>query len=85
MHGRFLQTIYFSASTVLVFLKANLFNINRNFAFSRVDARDSGNNAEIWLFYLIKSIFLNQILLNSVLGILDIVYSKSIFQHLKFY
>ena len=29
------------------------------------DARDSGNNAVIWQFYLIKSIFLNQILLNS--------------------
>ena len=41
------------------------FNINRHFAFSRVDARESGNNGDIWQCYLIKSVFLNPILLNS--------------------
>ena len=41
------------------------FNINRHFAFSSVDARESGNNEDIWQRYLIKSVFLNPILLNS--------------------
>ena len=41
------------------------FKINRHFAFSRVDVRESGNNGDIWQCYLIKSVFLNPVLLNS--------------------
>ena len=57
MHGRFLQIIYFFCIQISSILESQ-FNINRHFAFSREDARDSGNNAEIWQFYLIKSIFI---------------------------
>ena len=57
MHGRFLQTIYFFCIQISSILESQ-FNISRHFAFSREDERDSGNNAEIWQFYLIKSIFI---------------------------
>ena len=57
MHGRFLETIYFFCIQISSILESQ-FNINRYFAFSREDAGDSGNNAEIWQFYLIKSIFI---------------------------
>ena len=57
LHGRFLQTILFGIQISSIL--ESQFNVNRHFAFSREDARDSGNNAEIWQFYLIKSIFLN--------------------------
>ena len=57
MHGRFLQTIYFFCIQISSILESQ-FNINRHFAFSREDERDSGNNAEIWQFYLLKSIFI---------------------------
>ena len=46
LHGRFLQTIYFFCIQISSILESQ-FNINRHFAFSREDARDLGNNAEI--------------------------------------
>ena len=46
LHGRFLQTIYFFCIQISSILESQ-FNINRHFAFSREDERDSGNNAEI--------------------------------------
>ena len=46
LHGRFLQTVSFFCIQISSILESQ-FNINRHFAFSRVDARDSGNNAEI--------------------------------------
>ena len=41
-----LQTFYFFCIQISSILESQ-FNINRHFAFSRVDARDSGNNANI--------------------------------------
>ena len=46
LHGRFLQTIYFFCIQISSILESQ-FNINRHLAFSRVDARASGNNVEI--------------------------------------
>ena len=46
LHGGFLQTIYFFCIQISCILESQ-FNINRHFAFTRVAARDSGNNAEI--------------------------------------
>ena len=46
LHGIFLQTFYFFCFQISSILESQ-FNINRHFAFSRVDARDSGNNAKI--------------------------------------
>ena len=46
LHARFLQTIYFFCIQISSTLESQ-FNVNRHFAFSRVDARDSGNNVEI--------------------------------------
>ena len=46
LHARFLQTIYFFYIQISSILESQ-FNVNRHFAFSRVDARDSGNNVEI--------------------------------------
>ena len=46
LHGIFLQTFYFFCIQISSILESQ-FNINRHFAFSRVDARDSGNNAKI--------------------------------------
>ena len=46
LHGRFLQTICFFCIQISSILESQ-FNINRHFAFSREDARDSVNNAEI--------------------------------------
>ena len=67
----------FSESQALVFLKFNLILIDISLLVTSMRV--------IWQFYLIKSIFLNQILLNSFLRILDIVYSNSIFRHLESY
>ena len=39
LHGRFLQTIYFFCIQISSILESE-FNVNRHFAFSRVDARD---------------------------------------------
>ena len=47
LHGRFLQTISFFCIQISSIILESQFNLNRHFAFSRVDARDSGNNAEI--------------------------------------
>ena len=44
--GRFLQTISFFCIQISSILESQ-FNINTHFVFSRVDARDSGDNAEI--------------------------------------
>ena len=46
LHGIFLQTFSFFCIQISSILESQ-FNINRHFAFSRVDARDSGNNAKI--------------------------------------
>ena len=46
LHGRCLETISFFCIQISSILESQ-FNINRHFPFSRVDARDSGNNAEI--------------------------------------
>ena len=46
LHGRFLQTFSFFCIQISSILESQ-FNINRHFAFSRVDSRDSGNNAKI--------------------------------------
>ena len=62
LHARFLQTIYFFYIQISSILESQ-FNINRHFAFSREDARDPGNNAEIWQFFLIKSIFILKVFL----------------------
>ena len=56
LHERFLQTISFSCIQISSFLESQ-FNINRHFAISRAGARDSGNNAEIWQFYLTKCVY----------------------------
>ena len=46
LRGRCLQTISFFCVQISS-IPESQFSINRHFAFSRVDARDSGNNAEI--------------------------------------
>ena len=73
----FYKLFIFSTSTVLVFLKVNLILIDIFLLLERCTwlRKQRGNMAIL----LNKSIFLNHILLNSFLRILDIVYSKSIF------
>ena len=46
LHGIFLHPFSFFCIQISSILESQ-FNINRHFAFSRVDARDSGNNAKI--------------------------------------